>query len=102
LLLLGLAGLTCPGLTGCTSLLTPGDTVAAHARGHAEEPGTAPSDGRYVLMHKYVDGSPLVTTSLSRGDRLGFATDQTGQITAVAGDDEWIYTDNDYVWVRRR
>jgi len=89
-------------VTGCSALNTSGDTVATHLRGHTEEPGTAPSDGNYLLMHKYLGSAPLETASLSRGDRLGFATAKTGQITAIAGDDEWTYTDNDYVWVRKR
>ena len=87
---------------GCSSLGTSGDTIATHSRGHTEEPGTAPSDGDYLLMHRYLGSAPLEYASLSRGDRLGFATAKTGQITAIAGDDEWTYTDNDYVWVRKR
>lgn len=88
--------------TGCSALSTSGDTIATHRRGHTEEPGTAPSDGNYLLMHRYLGSAPLEYASLSRGDRLGFATAKTGQITAIAGDDEWTYTDNDYVWVRKR
>ena len=89
------------GLAGCTTLLTPGDPIASHTHTHTEEPGTAPSDGEYVLVHKYGDATPLKTVPLTQGERLGFMTGQTGQIIAVAGDDEWIYTDNDYVWIRR-
>jgi len=88
--------------TGCSSLNNSGDPIATHRRGHTEEPGTAPSDGDYLLMHRYLGSAPLESASLSRGDRLGFATAKTGQITAIAGDDEWTYTDNDYVWVRKR
>lgn len=88
-------------LTGCTALVTPGETIVSHSRGHTEEPGTVPSDGEYVLLHKFVDATPLQTASLNKGDRLGFATSQTGQIVAVGGEDEWYYTDNDYIWVRR-
>ena len=88
--------------TGCSSFGTSGDTIATHRRGHTEDPGTAPSDGDYLLLHRYLGSAPLEYASLSRGDRLGFATAKTGQITAIAGDDEWTYTDNDYVWVRKR
>ncbi len=98
LLLSAVAGLP---FCGCTAIIAPGETMAAHARGHAEEPGTAPSDGEYVLLHKYVDATPLKTVSLNAGDRLGFMTGKTGEIICVAGEDEWIWTDNDYIWVRR-
>jgi hypothetical protein len=97
-----LTGLTLVFAPGCSSLGTSGDTIATHRRGQTEEPGTAPSDGDYLLMYRYLGSAPLEYASLSRGDRLGFATAKTGQITAIAGDDEWTYTDNDYVWVRKR
>ena len=102
LLLAAMAAPAATFVTGCSALSTSGDTIATHRRGHTEEPGTAPSDGNYLLMHKYLGAAPLETASLGRGDRLGFATAKTGQITAIAGDDEWTYTDNDYVWVRKR
>src|SRR5437868_6524734 len=66
-------------LTGCTSLVIPGDTVSSHSKGHSAEPEIAPSDGDYVLLHKYGDPTPLESVSLNAGDRLGFMTGETGK-----------------------
>jgi hypothetical protein len=75
-----------------------GSIVYRHAHGNQEEPGEAPSDGRYVL---YTDLNPTPLKDpvpLKKGDPLGFRTAETGRIIAVAGEDEWTFEDAPLHW----
>jgi hypothetical protein len=87
-------------VAGCATVFAPGTTIIDHDKGASAEPQEAPSDGEYALYARIGDNSAKHTVSLKRGDLLGFKTGQTGQIIAVAGNDEWVMTDNSYIWKR--
>ena len=85
---------------GCSSVLTRGTLIAEHTHGNAEDPKRAPADGDYSLYNKFGDTQPLHSVPVQAGDPIGFRTGRTGQIDAIAGDDEWTLSDGDYIWKR--
>lgn len=90
--------LACAG--GCTSMVTPGETIVSHSQYNPSDPQESPRDGEYKLYSTYGDPMPKHTATLRKGDPLGFRGNGNGTVTAVAGDDEWTYTDVNLIWKR--
>lgn len=93
-------GIGLTALSACSNLLTTGNVINEHVHGHSDEPQIAPADAEYSLYSTYGDGTPIHSVPVRAGDPIGFRTAQTGQIDAIAGDDEWTMSDGDYIWKR--
>ena len=85
---------------GCAQVLAPGTTLISYDKGGPIASREVPADGEYALYSKYGNTKPMHVLSLTRGDALGFRTAETGKVTAVAGDHEYLLTDTSYVWNR--
>jgi hypothetical protein len=84
---------------GC-SRVTSGTTISRYDSGKDAILAEATSDGDYALYSTF-DGTPVVTYSLKKGDKLGFKKAETGKVVAVAGGNEVAIQDKSYIWKRK-
>ncbi len=88
------------GLAGC-AMGQKGNAVVTFDRARPPLLQTATADGEYAL-YDTMSADPICTYNLHQDDPLGFKAGTTGQVLAVAGEQEIpVPADKGYTWKRR-
>lgn len=84
-------------MAGCANPLQSGEAITKYDKGNKPLLTTAPQDGSYALYAE-LDKTPKATVAIKKGDPLGFKQSETGQVTAVAGEQVFTVKDQSLIW----
>ena len=87
-------------VTGCGAV-RGGKTVVKYEEGQSPIVTEANASGTYALF-SFTDFNPKVKVTVNEGDQIGFKSSGTGQVVAVAGNQEIPLNSNEsYYWKRQ-